>query len=85
MSDYQRLTGRKSTEKLDNYIHDTCSSCGGSGFYFPESGIPLHTVPCPKCNGTGLGKVNTTTASKGILIALILIGLGYTICKIFNL
>ena len=80
-----RLYQKEPTSKTEEYFHNTCPACGGHGWYYPESGIPLHSIPCPKCNGTGLGTINKLTLSRVIGIVLILIALGYVICKLLNL
>lgn len=84
MSHYQRFTNKKPSGELEDYIHTTCSDCGGAGWYYAD-GIPLHTIPCSTCNGTGHGKVNQSKLGKVILVALILLGLGFGICKLLNL
>ncbi len=85
MSNYQRFNSKEPSTKTEEYLHDPCDACGGQGWYYPESGIPLHSIPCPKCKGTGLGSTNKSTIGKIVLIALILIGAGCVICKLLNI
>lgn len=85
MSQYQRFKSIETSSEESDYLHDICPDCSGHGYYFPPSGIPLHSVPCPTCKGTGHGKVNKSKLFTIILICLILLGLGYSICKLLNL
>ena len=85
MSNYQRFNSKEPSGKLDEYIHNTCSACGGHGWEYSNLGFPLHTIPCSKCKGTGLGNYNRPNLTRVIVIVLILIGIGFGICKLLNI
>lgn len=85
MSQYQRFKSIKPSSEESDYLHDKCPDCSGHGCYFPSSGIPLHSVACPTCKGTGHGKVNKSKLSTILLICLLLFVVGCGICKLLNL
>lgn len=85
MSQYQRFTSKEPSDEFSDYMHDKCPDCGGCGNAFTADGMPLHTVQCPTCKGTGHGKVNQSKLVKGILIAVVLFAIGYVICKLLNI
>lgn len=84
MSHYQRFNSKEPSGEFGDYLHNQCPDCSGAGWYY-ANGIPLCQVPCPTCKGTGRGNVNSNKLSKFLIIGLILLGLGFGICKLLNL
>lgn len=69
------------SDPLTNY----CSECGGSGYSYADKENQFYPIKCPTCKGTGRTDLNKLNLFKLILIVLLLIGLGFTICKFLNL
>lgn len=78
MSQHERFNSKPQTP--DSELYDKCSHCGGYGWEYVD-GIPLHTVPCSYCGGTGRGKRNQSNIIQTILVILFFIGIGYLISK----
>lgn len=84
MSQYQRFNSKEPSGEFGDYLHNKCSDCGGSGYQYVD-GLPLHQIACSTCNGTGRSNVNSNKLVKFLIAGLLLLGLGFLICKLLNL
>lgn len=69
----------------EDFFVNACPECNGTGSSYADKKNYFCPIVCPVCGGTGKAGANSSKIGKAILIAVMLLAIGFGICKLLNL